>query len=220
MKVILLQEVKGKGGEGDIADVARGFAVNYLFPKKMAIEATEGNLKQLEARRHNIEKREAQRLDTAEKLFNALNEHTVVVHARVGEEGQLFGSVTAVAIAAAVSEQIGTEIDRKRIDISAPIKKAGEHQAFVSIYRDLKATITVKVVDEKTVEPLSAPEAELEVVEAADAEDAAEAEDAEDAVEFADAEDATDAADADAADADAADAADAVDAADAADADA
>ena len=57
MKVILLQELKGRGGEGDVIDVARGFAVNYLFPRKVAVEATSGNLKQLEQRRHNIEKR-------------------------------------------------------------------------------------------------------------------------------------------------------------------
>ena len=67
MKVILLQELKGRGGEGDVVDVARGFAVNYLLPRKIAIEATKGNLKQLEQRSHNIQKREDQRLTDAER---------------------------------------------------------------------------------------------------------------------------------------------------------
>ena len=164
MKVILLQEVKGQGGEGDVVEVARGFAVNYLFPKSMAIQATKGNLKQLDARRHNIEKRETQRLDTAEKLLSALNQHTVIVRAR---EGQLFGSVTTTAVAAAIGEQIGAEVDRKRIELSAPIKTVGEHDALVSIYRDVKATVTVKVIDEK--EASSDRSEESGVAEAAEA---------------------------------------------------
>ena len=91
MKVILLSELRGKGGEGDIVDVAQGYAENYLFPQRIAIAATKGNIKQLEERRHNIAKREEQRIADAEATKAALEGKSVTVEAKVGEEGQLFG---------------------------------------------------------------------------------------------------------------------------------
>lgn len=133
MKVILLTELKGKGGEGDVVDVADGFANNYLFPQKIAVPATKGNLKQLEQRKHNIATREETRLADAQKLKDQLEALTVQVEARVGEEGVLFGSVTAHMIADALKEAHGIEIDRRRIDLKNPIKVAGEHEVVVSI---------------------------------------------------------------------------------------
>jgi large subunit ribosomal protein L9 len=170
MKVILLDELKGRGGEGDVIEVATGYAVNYLFPKKLAISATKGNLKQLELRKHNIAKRETDRLDSADKLLAALDGLKVRVGAKVGEEGQLFGSVTPLQVAQALSEKLGVEIDRKRIDLHGLIKTAGEHAATVSIYRDVKATVTIEVVDERTlvaaaIEAEAELEAEVEIAE-------------------------------------------------------
>ena len=124
MKVILLGELRGKGGEGDVVEVAQGFAENYLFPNKIAILATKGNLKQLEERRHNIAKREETRLADAAALKEILEGKSVKVDARIGEEGQLFGSVTSANIADAIKEQLGVEIDRKRIARSQAIKMA------------------------------------------------------------------------------------------------
>jgi large subunit ribosomal protein L9 len=149
MKVILLQEIKGQGGEGDLVEVKRGYAVNYLFPQKLAIEASRGNLKQLELRKHNIAKREALRLDSADKIQAALADKVLTIPARVGEEGQLFGSVTTQQIADRLNEELGLEVDRKKIDLFAPIKTAGEHSATVTIYRDIKAVVTINVVDER-----------------------------------------------------------------------
>jgi large subunit ribosomal protein L9 len=151
MKVILLDELKGRGGEGDVIDVATGYAVNFLFPKKLAIAATKGNLKQLEQRKHNIAKREASRLDTADKLVAALEGQTIRIGAKVGEEGQLFGSVTPIQVADAINTKFNTEIDRRRIDLHGIIKTVGEHAATISIYRELKVSLTVEVVDEKTL---------------------------------------------------------------------
>ena len=145
MKVILLTELKGKGGEGDVVDVADGFANNYLFPQKIAVPATKGNLKQLEQRKHNIATREETRLADAQKLKDQLEALTVQVEARVGEEGVLFGSVTAHMIADALKEAHGIEIDRRRIDLKNPIKVAGEHEVVVSIYRDIKTTLAIVV---------------------------------------------------------------------------
>jgi large subunit ribosomal protein L9 len=168
MKVILLQELKGKGGEGDVVDVAAGFANNYLMPQGIAILATKGNLKQLEMRKNNIAKREATRLEDANKTQAALEGASVKVDAKVGEEGQLFGSVTSTQIAEAIKESLGVEIDRRRVELSHPIKVAGEHEVVVSIYRDIKASVKVLVgIDEAAAAEEEAAEAEAEVAEEA-----------------------------------------------------
>ena len=145
MKVILLQELKGRGGEGDVVEVARGFAVNYLLPRKVAIEATKGNLKQLEQRSHNIKTREDQRLTEATALATKIDGKTVKVVAKVGEEGRLFGSVTTSHIGAAIADQLGVEIDRRKIETHGHIKEVGPHVITVSIYRDVKAELTIDV---------------------------------------------------------------------------
>ena len=174
MKVILLTELKGKGGEGDIVTVADGYANNYLIPQKIAIPATKGNLKQLEQRKHNIATREETRLADANKLKEVLDAATVKVVARVGEEGVPFGSVTAQMIADALKEGNDIEIDRRRIDIKTPIKTAGEHVVSVAIYRDIKSDLTVVVGD---AESLAEPEEEAEEAPAVEAtEEASDAE--------------------------------------------
>lgn len=148
MKVILLEELKGRGGEGDVIDVAQGFAVNYLLPRKVAIEATKGNLKQLEQRSKNIRVREDARLNESNTLAEALEGKSVKVFAKVGEEGRLFGSVTTVMIGEAIADQLGVEIDRRKIETHGHIKDVGPHIVNVAIYRDVKAELTVDVVGE------------------------------------------------------------------------
>lgn len=165
MKVILLQELKGRGGEGDVVDVAPGFAVNYLLPRKLAMEATSGNLKQLEQRRHNIEKREATRLSDADALRNALEGKTVRLEAKVGDEGRLFGSITTPMIESAIKEQLGVEVDRRKIDTHGAIKESGPHVIDVTVYRDVRAQLTVEVVGEGAAVP-STVVAEVEGVTA------------------------------------------------------
>lgn len=177
MKVILLQEVRGKGGEGDVIDVAPGFANNYLFTQGIAIPATKGNLKQLEERKHNIAKREEKRIEAAEQLKSQLEGSKVKVDAQVGEEGQLFGSITAAMIADAIKEATGTEIDKRRIELNRPIKVAGIHDVSISLYRDIKVVVKVQVGDnvEEAVEAPAAEEAEAaEAVEVEAAEEATE----------------------------------------------
>ncbi|MGI6106012.1 MAG: 50S ribosomal protein L9 [Raoultibacter sp.] len=165
MKVILLQELKGKGGEGDVVDVANGFANNYLFPKKIAVAATSGNLKQLEQRKHNIEKREEERLAKANSTKDSLEGVVISIEANVGEEGQLFGSITSVMIAEALAEATGQEIDKRRIDLKSPIKTAGEHEVLVSLYRDVKTTVKLLVgAAEEAAEEAAAVE-ELKEIE-------------------------------------------------------
>lgn len=145
MKVILMGELPGKGGEGDVIDVADGFANNWLFPQKIAVKATPSNLKQLEQRRNSIAKREETRIANANAIKEALDGKSVRVVATVGDEGQLFGSVTAVQIVDAIKEQLGTEVDRRRVVLNTPIKEIGTRRVTLALYRDIAATILVSV---------------------------------------------------------------------------
>ena len=172
MKVILLTELRGKGGEGDVIDVAQGFAENYLFPNKIAQPATPGNIKQLEERRHNIAKREEKRIADAEAVRAQLDGKPVTVDAKIGEEGQLFGSVTAAQVADAVEAQLGVTVDRKRIG-RVNIKQVGTHEVEINLYRDINAKVLVLVGVETAAESepeVEAVEAEAEVAEEAAAE--------------------------------------------------
>lgn len=169
MKVILLGELRGKGGEGDVVDVAQGYAENYLFRNKIAQPATPGNLKQLEQRRSSIAKREAERIANAEATKAALDEKLVKVDAKIGEEGQLFGSVTSQQIVDAIKAQLGVDVDRKRIVRGATIKTAGRHAVEINLYREINAKVIVLVGDEPVAEQPAAEEAaEPEAAEAAD----------------------------------------------------
>lgn len=173
MKVILLTEVQGKGGEGDVVEVARGFFNNYLGPQKKAVLATAGNLKQLEQRRGNIAKREEKRIADAEALKASLEGKKIFVDAKVGEEGVLFGSVTASMIADAVLAETGVEIDRKRLDARKAIKTAGEHTVALNIYRDIHVDLQL-MVGVKATEEVEEAVVEAEAVEAEATEEAAE----------------------------------------------
>lgn len=173
MKVILLTEVQGKGGEGDVVEVARGFFNNYLGPQKKAVLATAGNLKQREQRRGNIAKREEKRIADAEALKASLEGKKIFVDAKVGEEGVLFGSVTTSMIADAVLAETGVEIDRKRLDVRKAIKTAGEHTVALNIYRDIHVDLQL-MVGVKAVEEVEEAVVEAEAVETEATEEAAE----------------------------------------------
>ena len=173
MKVILLTEVQGKGGEGDVVEVARGFFNNYLGPQTKAVLATAGNLKQLEQRRGNIAKREEKRIADAEALKASLEGKKIFVDAKVGEEGVLFGSVTTSMIADAVLAETGVEIDRKRLDVRKAIKTAGEHTVALNIYRDIHVDLQL-MVGVKAVEEVEEAVVEAEAVETEATEEAAE----------------------------------------------
>ncbi len=169
MKVILLKELHGKGGEGDVIDVTRGFANNFLLTQGYAVKATPGNLKQLEQRKKNIAKREETRIADANAMAAKLNDATVRVIAQVGEEGVLFGSVTAPMVADAIAEQLDIEIDKRRVELGKPIKMVGTYEVPVGLYRDIKGNVTVIVggdgMDEESAEAVEAFDEALEVAE-------------------------------------------------------
>lgn len=169
MKVILLKELHGEGGEGDVIDVTRGFANNFLLTQGYAVKATPGNLKQLEERKKNIAKREETRIADANAMAAKLNDATVRVIAQVGEEGVLFGSVTAPMVADAIAEQLDIEIDKRRVELGKPIKMVGTYEVPVGLYRDIKGNVTVIVggdgMDEESAEAVEAFDEALEVAE-------------------------------------------------------
>lgn len=145
MKVILLKEVKGRGGEGDVIEVNDGFANNFLLRQGFAIKATKGELKQLEQRKENIQKREEVRIAEAKEIEEKLNGLKLKVDAQIGSEGQLFGAVTNQMIVDAIKNVTEIEIDKKRVEIRKPIKTVGLHNAEVVIYRDIKAKLEIVV---------------------------------------------------------------------------
>lgn len=165
MKVILLKELKGRGGEGDVIEVANGYANNYLLTQGYAIKATKGNLKQLEQRKHNIAKREENRVADATKMKETLDGALIKVVAQVGDEGQLFGSVTSQMIAEALKESTGIEVDKRRIELGQAIKTAGEHEVSISIYRTIKTTVKLRVVGSEDELVETVVEEDVEVVE-------------------------------------------------------
>lgn len=162
MKVILLKEVKGRGGEGDVIEVKDGFANNHLIPQGYAVKATQGALKQLDERRKNIEKREEVRLAEAAELKEKIDNLKFKVDIQIGDEGQLFGSVTTQMIADGIKKNAGVEIDKRRIDIRKAIRTVGLHKAEVTVYRDIKANIEVIVGDEDAEKFLEALKAKKE----------------------------------------------------------
>lgn len=183
MKVILLTDVKGRGKEGDVIEVARGFAANYLLPRKMAVEATKGNVAQLEARMHNIRKREETKRVEAEGLAAQIGGKTVIIEAKAGDGGKLFGSVTAGMVADALGGQFGIEVDRKRLDLHGHIKTLGDHEIDVRVYQDVTASLVLRVVPlgGAPVETITPAEVVAEADASAEAESAADV--AEDAAE-------------------------------------
>jgi len=145
MKVILTDEIRGLGGRGDIVTVKDGYARNFLFPKKLAREATPGNLKAIEQERKKWALLAQQEKDVAQKSAEAVKGTKVTISKRTGEHGQLFGSVTANDIADALTAK-GIDVDKRRIELAHPIKTLGSHDVEIRLHRDVAAHIQVEVV--------------------------------------------------------------------------
>ena len=145
MKVILIDEVRGLGTRGDVVSVKDGYARNYLLPKNLAREATAGNLKSVEQERKKWAMLAQKEKEQASKAAEAVKGTKIVVSKRVGEGGQLFGSVTANEIADALAEK-GFEVDKRRIELAHPIKTLGVHDVEVRLHKDVSAQIQVEVV--------------------------------------------------------------------------
>ena len=145
MEVILKKDVKGTGKEGDIVKVSDGFARNKLIPGGFAVEATDANKRAIAREKAKAAERFAAEKEAAEKLAKKLTAAPVVVKTRVGDNGKLFGSITSMDIAQAVSEQLGTEIDKKKIILDKPIKETGVFDVGVKLFTDVTAKVKVRI---------------------------------------------------------------------------
>jgi large subunit ribosomal protein L9 len=146
VKVILNQEVRGVGAPGDIIEVADGYGRNYLLPRNLARLATEGAVRQAEGIRARRVAREIADLEQAQTIAAHLESLRVVIPAKAGTEGRLFGSVTTPQIVEAVERTGGTSIDRRRIHLDAPIKQIGSHQVTVRLHPEVEATVNLEIV--------------------------------------------------------------------------
>ena len=147
MKVILTDEIHGLGTRGDVVTVKDGYARNFLLPKNLAREATASNLKSIEHERKKWALLAQKEKDEAQKAADSVKGTKIEVRKRIGDHGQLFGSVTTGDIAEALSAK-GIKIDKRRIELEHAIKTAGVHDVAVRLHRDVIATIQLEVVGE------------------------------------------------------------------------
>lgn len=145
MEVILKKDVKGTGKEGQIVKVSDGFARNKLLPGGLAIEATPANKRAFEREKAKIAEKLAADRAEAQELAKKLGAEPVVVKTKVGDNGKLFGSITAIDIAQAIGEQTGTEIDKRKIVLSKPIKETGITEVEIKLFQDITAKVKVNI---------------------------------------------------------------------------
>ncbi|WP_168123299.1 50S ribosomal protein L9 [Paenibacillus sp. HB172176] len=147
MKVIFLQDVKGQGKKGQVKDLSEGYVRNFLLPKGLAKLASDGNLKTLEVQNASEEKRKAKEKEDAEALGKKLEEMKIVVKAKAGEGGKLFGAITSKQIAEALAGQ-GIKIDKRKIELEEPIRTLGVTQVPVKLHTEVKAMMNVQTAEE------------------------------------------------------------------------
>jgi large subunit ribosomal protein L9 len=147
MEVILREHVDNLGRRGEIVKVAAGYARNYLLPRKLALLATDGNRNQVERERAKFEAKESDERASAEAMAARLSAVEVVIARKVGETEVLYGSVTTADIAEALAAK-GFDVDRRKLQLAEPIKKVGDLQIPVKLYRDVTAHVKVRVVAE------------------------------------------------------------------------
>lgn len=145
MKVIFLQDVKGKGKKGDIKNVADGYAHNYLFKTGAAIEATPANLKNMEAQKRKEEKLAQEELEEAKKLKEKLENITVEIKAKSGQDGRLFGSITSKQISEQLKKSFQIQVDKRKIELPDAIRTLGYTKVPVKLHHDVTAVLNVHV---------------------------------------------------------------------------
>jgi large subunit ribosomal protein L9 len=156
-EVILLQNIVGLGSESDNVRVAAGYARNFLFPQRLAVPVTAANKRQLEALKQRRAEREAHEFNTMTELSKALSKLICVIKVKTGEEGKLFGAVTAGMIADELKHQFDIALDKKKIQLEHTIRTAGDYEVELNLHPEVKGTLKVRV--ESTTPPAAAAEA-------------------------------------------------------------
>lgn len=147
MKVILLQDVKGQGKKGEIKNVSDGYANNFLIPRGLAEPANQSNVKQLEQQKKAEARNKEKEKEQAQALADKLGQTEVVLRAKAGEGGRLFGAVTSKHIADEL-KKMKLNVDRRKIELDEPIRSLGVTQVPIKLHPDVKATLKVQVVEE------------------------------------------------------------------------
>lgn len=145
MEVILIKDVKGTGKEGDIVKVNDGFARNRLIPGGLAVEATKANKQKIARDKANRAAKIAEEKAAAEEIKKVLEAKPVVIKTKVGDGGKLFGSITSMDVANAIKDQIGEDIDKKKIVLEKPIKETGDATVKIKLYTEVTAEVTVRI---------------------------------------------------------------------------
>ncbi len=146
MELILRSDVQGVGKKGDLVEVADGYARNFLLPKGKAFKASAGAHAQAESMRRGRDIRDAAARAAAEEVATTLVPTTITVNAKAGTEGRLFGSITTIDIAEAITAQTGIEIDRHQLHLDEPIKTSGTHTVPAKLHTDVEFPVTIEVV--------------------------------------------------------------------------
>ncbi len=148
MKVILLQDIANQGKQGEVVTVADGYARNYLYPRKLAIEAAGGALKNLQAK-HDLEERRAERMRAdADRTAEQLGDKTITLTVKAGQNSRLYGRITAADIAEAVERDLSIKLDKRKVGLLDPIKAVGEYDIPIKLHRDVTVPLKVAVIAE------------------------------------------------------------------------
>lgn len=145
MIVILNKDVKGTGKAGDVVKVSDGYARNMLIPKGLAAEATQGNIRHLEKKKAIEAERKAEEKAEAKEMAKKISELSVNIKTKAGEGGKIFGSITSKDISDALKKQHNIDVDKKKIQLSSPIKQTGEVSVEIKLYFEVSAKLTVKI---------------------------------------------------------------------------
>jgi len=146
MKVILLQDIANQGKQGEVVTVADGYARNYLYPRKLAIEAAGGALKNLQTK-HALEERRTERMRSeADRTAEQLTDKTITLTVKAGQNSRLYGRITAGDIAEAVERDLSIKLDKRKVGLLDPIKAVGEYDVPIKLHRDVTVPLKVAVI--------------------------------------------------------------------------
>ena len=146
MKVILLSDIKGVGKKDQIINANDGYARNYLFPKKLAVEATTGNLSNLKSKQESNQFRKDLQKDEAIKIAETMKNIKLSIKVKAGENGKIFGGVTSKEISESLKQQHNIEVDKKKINLSETIKNIGTYEVDIKLYEGVIGKLTVQVI--------------------------------------------------------------------------
>lgn len=148
MKVILIKDVKGSGKKGDVLNVADGYARNYLIGKGFALEATQKNLNDLQGKKSSEQHKKDVEIADNKALVEKIKDKDVVIKAKAGQGGKLFGAVTASTVSDEIKKQYGVDVEKKKIALSSDIKSYGDFSAAIKLSHGISCNIKIKVVEE------------------------------------------------------------------------